>query len=760
MKNTQSSWTGRFISTKGATVSKEPEFTLEEMFSGQIKPQAPVEERLHPVVYFKKCFSLSQKLKKATLQITTQGIYQAYINGKSVTDALFTPDYTDYNDYLMYQTYDVTALLKEGNNILAVEVADGWYAGRISVQGGSAQFGNQLALLLDLTLDYENGESEVIGSDESFTAGHGKHVYADIQIGEKQDLRLDSSWKQDEKDLPEPVFEIEADYKRLAPQYGSQVHRHEHIKAQKIWYEDHYIIVDFGQVIAGRIRLHTFLNRDQEIRIEHAETLDENGKFFRNIVGRNKDATDVFIGRGQEEILEPDFTFHGFRYVKISGLATLNKEGIEAIALYSDFEETGYLKTSSNQVNQLLSNILWSQKGNMLSIPTDCPQRERVGWTGDMQVFAPSSTFFLNTDTFIKRWLKSVRINQLDNGEIRDYSPTPLDGKSSAFTGSNSSAGWGDAIIMVPWTLYERYNDKEALQENYDAMVKWLSFSKQSAAANKEGLKQYLWDTKFYYGDWMFPSFMMGDPNPMKTAQCTKDIVATAFLAHSSELLGKISDILGYESQQYYDYANKVKEAFTTYYLTPAGHLTSDYQGCYVMALAYHMVPENKENALVERLVELIHKNNDCLDTGFVSIPYLLDVLCEHGHKELAKTIFFQDQCPSWFYEINHGATTIWESWAGIQPDGKVGTFSFNHYAFGCVLDWIIRETVGLKTCQPGFKSILIQPTVEIVDTFDCSYKTQYGTISIQKKGQQWHIEVPQDIDYKIDLTQVNGYQI
>ncbi|MGN1391285.1 MAG: alpha-L-rhamnosidase C-terminal domain-containing protein, partial [Sharpea porci] len=168
---------------------------------------------------------------------------------------------------------------------------------------------------------------------------------------------------------------------------------------------------------------------------------------------------------------------------------------------------------------------------------------------------------------------------------------------------------------------------------------------------------------------------------------------------------------------------------------------------------------ENKENALVERLVELIHKNNDCLDTGFVSIPYLLDVLCEHGHKELAKTIFFQDQCPSWFYEINHGATTIWESWAGIQPDGKVGTFSFNHYAFGCVLDWIIRETVGLKTCQPGFKSILIQPTVEIVDEFDCSYKTQYGTISIQKKGQQWHIEIPQDIDYNIDLTQVNGYQ-
>lgn len=759
MKNTQSSWTGRFISTKHATVSKEPEFTLEEMFSGQIKPQAPVEERLHPVVYFKKRFTLSQKPQKATLQITTQGIYQAYINGNSVTDALFTPEYTDYNDYLMYQSYDVTDLMKEDKNVLAIEVADGWYAGRISVQGGSAQFGNQLALLLDLILEYDNGTEEVIGSDESFSAGNGKHVYADIQIGEKQDLRLDTSWKIDDNDLPDSAFEIEADYKRLAPQYGSQVHRHEQFKAEKIWQEDENIIVDFGQVIAGRIRLHTFLDNGQEIRIEHAETLNEEGKFFRNIVGRNKDATDVFVGRGQEEILEPDFTFHGFRYVKISGLPTLNKEDIVAIAIYSDFEETGKLTTSSKQVNQLLSNTLWSQKGNMLSIPTDCPQRERVGWTGDMQVFAPSSIFFFNTDTFIKRWLKSVRINQLDNGEIRDYSPTPLDGKSSAFTGSNSSAGWGDAIIMVPWTLYQRYNDQEVLQENYDAMVKWFMFSKQSAATNKEGLKQYLWDTKFHYGDWMFPSFMMSDPNPMKTAQCTKDIVATAFLAHSSELLGKISEVLGYESQQYYAYAKKVKQAFTAYYLTPVGHLTSDYQGCYVMALAYHMVPKEKETVLVERLVELIHNNNNRLDTGFVSIPYLLDVLCDHGYKDLAKTIFFQDQCPSWFYEINHGATTIWESWAGIQPDGKVGTFSFNHYAFGCVLDWIIRETVGLKTCQPGFKSILIQPTVEIVDEFDCSYKTQYGAISIHKKGQQWHIEIPQEIKYKIDLTQVNGYQ-
>lgn len=757
MKNHKSSWIGSWISSGHATVSEEPEFTLEEMFSGVLRPQKPVEDRLHPTVYFKKVFQVSRVLEKAKLTITSQGIYQAYINGKKVTQAIFTPDYTEYNAHLMYQTYDVTALFHEGKNVLAVEVADGWYAGRISVQGGSAQFGNQLALLAELDLTYEDGSIQIIGTDNTFTTGNGKHVYADIQIGEKQDLRLDNDWKTSLEDLSENAFEIEADYTRLAPQEGPMVCRKESLSAQKIWQEGQNLIVDFGQVIAGRVRLTADLAFGQEIILEHAEALNEAGLFFKNIVGRNKDATDIFVGRGQREILEPDFTFHGFRYVKITGLKELDLADIEAVAIYSDMKVTGHFTTSDNKVNRLLSNILWSQKSNMLSIPTDCPQRERVGWTGDMQVFAPASTFYLDTNAFIQRWLKSVRIGQRENGEIVDYSPTPFDAKNSAFTGSYSSAGWGDAIIMVPWTLYERYGDKTVLEENYEAMLKWFAFAKESAAGDKEGDAVYIWDTKFHYGDWMFPSFMMAEPNPMRTAEVTKDLVATAFLAHSSELLADISVILGKSGAEFKNFAEKVKSAFNKYFVTIDGKLTSDYQGCYVLALAFKMVPKEVENQLIAQLVQKIKDNGNRLDTGFLSVPYLLDVLCQYGHSELAKTIFFQDACPSWFYEVNHGATTIWESWAGIQPDGKVGTFSFNHYAFGCVLDWIIRESVGLKTLEPGYKSIQIKPSLEIVESFDMTYQSVSGQICISKRKKEWVVKVPKEVDVEIDLSRVDG---
>ncbi|MFC3928661.1 family 78 glycoside hydrolase catalytic domain [Streptococcus caprae] len=757
MKNRASLWTGRWISSSQATISEEPAFTLEEMFSGKLRPQAPVEERLHPSVYFKKLFDLTELVEKAELIITSQGIYQAYLNGKKVTDAIFTPDYTQYEDDLMYQTYDVTTLLQAGTNVLAIELADGWYAGRVSVQGGSAQFGNQLAVLADLTVTNQAGEELVIGTDATFTAGTGKHVYADIQIGEKQDLRLDNDWKISSSDLAEQAMVIEADYARLTPQVGPMVYRKEVLPAQKIWSEGDSLIVDFGQVIAGRVRLTADIADGQEVILEHAEALNENGLFFKNIVGRNKDARDIFVGRGRREVLEPDFTFHGFRYVKVTGLASLDFADIEAIAIYSDMVETGKLVTSDAKVNQLLSNILWSQKGNMLSIPTDCPQRERVGWTGDMQVFAPSSTFYLNTNDFIQRWLKSVRLTQMENGKIIDYSPMPLDGRNSAFTGTYSSAGWGDAIIMVPWTLYERYGNREVLEENYEAMLQWFAYEQESAAGDKDGDRRYIWDTKFHYGDWMFPTFMMANPNPMRTAEVTKDLVATAFLAHSAELLAGISEVLGKDGQVYLDYAREVKAAFAKYFVTEDGKLTSDYQGCYVLALAFKMTDRATEAKLIAQLVQKIKENGNRLDTGFLSVPYLLDVLCEHGHADLAKTIFFQDACPSWFYEVNQGATTIWESWAGIQPDGKVGTFSFNHYAFGCVLDWIIRETVGLKASAPGFKAVQIKPSLEIVEDFELSYESATGPIHITKVGKDWTVRVADGVRVDIDLTAVAG---
>lgn len=748
-KNNQDLWTGRFITSSSGEVKEEPIFSLEEMFTGQVQKQEPVEDRLKPPVEFKRIFAVNKQIRSAQLDITAHGIYQAYLNSQRTDDALLAPDFTEYNKFLQYQSIDVTDMIKQSTNILGIVVADGWYAGRISVPGGSCQFGKHLALLLDLTLKYEDGTEEIIGSDDKFTTGSGKWCYADLQIGEKQDLRKADDWLTSESKFSQSAIYLkeEDNYDVLTEQTSTQVKRKMLLNAKKIWHEGDAIVVDFGQVIAGRTRLKTYLKKGQTIKLEHAEALNEEGGFFKNIVGRNKDQTDVFIGRGQEEILEPDFTCHGFRYVKITGLKELKANNIKAVVIFSDLKQTGHIHVSNKKINRLLQNVKWSQRGNMVSIPTDCPQRERMGWTGDMQVFAPASTFYYDTESFIARWLKSVRLDQLNDGEIVDYSPAPKDfWASNDFTGSFSSAGWGDAIIMVPWTLYQRYGHKQILEENYSAMVKWHEYCKNSAAADKEGDRRYIWNNQFNYGDWMFPSYMMKYHDPMKTAKATSDLVGTAFLAHSASLLGKISEILDKDAEPFNEYADTVKAAFTEYFLTDKG-LKNDFQGCYVLTLAFDMVPNNEKDKLVNRLVNLIHENGDCLDTGFLSVPYLLDVLCDNGQEELAKKIFLQEKCPSWLYEVDKGATTIWESWSNIQPNGKIGDLSFNHYAMGCVLDWFIRRVCGLNSLAPGYKQISLDRQIDLDLDFNLSFESVNGLIKIWKKDNEYHYEIPDSIE-------------
>ncbi|MFC6169846.1 alpha-L-rhamnosidase [Loigolactobacillus jiayinensis] len=759
IRNSADKWYGQWITADIAKVKAEPEFSLAQMFSGQLPAQEPVESRLRPPVIFYKEFNVPDKaLRDATLTITAQGIYQATINGVAVTDAIFTPDYTAYTKFLQYQTYPVTELLKVGKNRLQIVVADGWFAGRVSVSGGSGQFGDQLAALADLDIEFADNTELQLGTDETFNVTTGKWRYADIDIGEKQDLSFSAEPTTEQAPAALAVF----DYSRLVPQEGPQVRRQKVLPARKIWNEGAALIVDFGQVIAGRVRLTTTLALKQTIKLEHAEALNQQGKFFKNIVGRNKDQTDIFVGNGQKATLEPDFTFHGFRYVRITGLTKLDLADIQAVTLYSDFAPTGSLSTSNTSVNQLLQNIKWSQRGNMISIPTDCPQRERIGWTGDMQVFAPAATFYYDTDQFIQRWLRSVRADQQDNGEIVDYSPAPKDFfNSTDFTGSVSSAGWGDAIIMVPWTLYQRFGDQQVLKDNYNAMQRWFNFAQTSAAGDKTGSDRYIWDTKFHYGDWMFPSVMMKSGNPMETAQLTKDLVATAFLAHSADLLGEISAVLGDDSRIYRDYASKVKQSFAKHFITATHQLTSDFQGCYVLALAFDLVPAKLKTGLVQRLVEKIHTNNDLLDTGFLSVPYLLDVLVDNGQVELAKKVFLQEHCPSWLYEVKQGATTIWESWNGIQPDGTVGTLSFNHYAMGCVLDWFVRDVVGLTSTTPGYQTVTIAPQVAVVNEFDLTYQAVSGEFKIkqikQTDGQHLTVTIPTGVVAKVQVPNAKG---
>ncbi|WP_434352271.1 family 78 glycoside hydrolase catalytic domain [Trichococcus flocculiformis] len=754
LKKEMQEWKGKWIEPVQAPINEEPVFTLQEMFSGKILPQLPVEERLHPVKLLKRTFALDpeKEIVRATLRMTAHGIYSAKINGRKVTDALFTPDYTSYGKYLQVQEYEITGLLQE-RNVWSVDLADGWYGGRVSVNGGSAQFGNTLGILGEITISYADGTSEIIGTDEQFVSTTGKYIYSDIFIGEKQDLRLDADDWETNFDCSGADNVKIADYPfdNLVPQKGAYVKAQEELAPIAIWKEGEAYIIDFGQVIAGRVRLGITLEAGQEIVLEHSETLNEDGLFFNNIVGRNKDQRDVYVGRGQQETLEPDFTFHGFRYARLSGYdGALEKADLKAIVLHTDMQKTGSLRTDNPKVNQLLHNIEWSQKGNMLSIPTDCPQRERVGWTGDMQVFAPTATFFMDVQDFISRWLDNVRADQTDEGEVLDYSPTPSDYFNlPSLTGTLSSAGWGDAVILVPWTLYQRYGNAEILAENYAAMVKWHAFSKRSAAGDKEGSARYLWDTKFHFGDWMFPSYMIGPDfkGPIATSEATKEIFGTAFLAHSSTLLAEIAEILGNEAEalEYRSYADSVKRAFEQAYWQN-GRLTSDLQGCYVIAVAFGLLSGTAEQQAVKRLAELIVANGKRLDTGFLAVPYLLDVLVDNGYVDLAKQVFLQEECPSWLYEVNHGATTIWESWAGIQPDGKVGDLSFNHYAFGCVGDWMVRKIAGLQVKEPGFKAFCIAPNTDLgITAFELSYRSVHGLIEIRLAEGILMVTVPEN---------------
>lgn len=763
-------WTGSWIEPPQQDVTLEPEFSLQDMFVTGARPPepAPAEERLWPCPLMRRVVTARGPVRRATLHMTARGLYLASVNGRAVTDAVLVPEFTSYEKRLMYQTHDVTDLVHEGENVWGVVLADGWYAGRIAVQGDSCQFGRRLSVLGDLELEYEDGTTETVGTDEAFVCSTGKYVYADIQIGERQDLRLDRLGWDIDPGLADgwapAVPATEPCEAVVVAQDRPPVVRRERVAAKASWREGDAVVVDFGQVVTGRVRIRCELADGQELRVEHSEALDADGRFFMNITGRNKDAVDAFVGRGGREELEPDFTFHGFRYVRITGWeGEFDDACIEAVVLRSDLATTGRVVTSDARVNRLLSNVEWSQRGNTLSVPTDCPQRERMGWTGDIQVYAPTGCFFMDLDAFLRSWLDQVMADQLEDGQIVDYSPMPRSERDSVgFTGAQSSAGWGDAIVLVPWELYRQYGDVEVLERCYDAMLAWHDYSVRSAAGDKSGDARYVWDTKFHYGDWMLPS-VLAQPggNPIDGAQATKDVVATCFLARQSDVLADVSEVLGRtaEAREQRAYAAAVRAAFPGAFYAGDGALTVEYQGAYVLALAFGMLPVGERQAAADHLARMVRDNGTRLDTGFLSVPYLLDVLGAWGHEDLAEDLFWQDECPSWLYEVDRGATTMWENWANVSPDGTVGAFSFNHYAFGCVGDWFVRHVGGLVLTSPGYETFDVRPTfIRGLDFVRLSHTVRAGEIEVAwtacpdgshvvevevPEGTRAHVELP-----------------
>ena len=711
-----------------------------------------------PSPLFRKAFSLNNKVKKARLYISSYGLYDAYINGIRLGNAYFTPGWTSFHKQLQYQVYDVSAQLEKGDNAIGVMLGDGWYRGNL--MGGRNFYGKELALLAQLLVEYENGEKELIATDESWSMSNdGPIRSADIYNGEKYDARKEivdwsnADFKSDSWN--EVLVNPELPVNNLIISSAPPVTVHERIKPIKVINTPKgEKVIDFGQNLVGWVNFTVNGKAGDSLTITHAEVLDKEGNFYtENLRAAKQQLTYIFSGMG-EETYHPHFSFQGFRYIKIEGAKEkITADNIEAVVLHSDMAPTGTFKTSNALINQLQHNIQWGQKGNFLDVPTDCPQRdERLGWTGDAQAFFNTAAYNMDIAGFFIKWLKDLKADQFSNGSVPHVIPYYWEGEQGG------SAGWADASTIIPWDFYQVYGDRKILADQYESMAKWVQFMTDNSTNN-------LWDKGWHFGDWLF--YIPDDDRDGKAAITDKYLIAQTFYAHSvqlmintSKVLGKQEDVLKYESL-----LKKIKAAFLNEFVTPSGRLVSSSQTAYVLALNFDMLPEDRRAQAAKRLAENIESYDYHLTTGFLGTPYLCHVLSRFGYENVAYKLLMQETYPSWLYPVKKGATTIWERWDGIKPNGTFQNKemnSFNHYAYGAIGDWMYKNIAGIQPIEefPGYKRFVIAPKPGGgITSADASFDSVYGKISaawkIQNKVMQLTVEVPPNTKAKLVFSNV-----
>ena len=682
-----------------------------------------------PAQYFRKPFGVNKKIQSAYAYITAHGMYEAQINGKRVGDYYLTPGWTSYNNRLQYQVYDVTSLLKNGANAVGVVAANGWYRGYLAWNDNKNIYGKKLAILFQMEIEYTDGTTQTITSDESWKSATGAIRYAEIYNGEIYDARQekngwsnamynDNNWSS--------VKTVAADKAVLVATYNEPIKKQEIFKPVKILKTPKgELVADFGQNLTGWATLKIKGKTGDTINLFHTEVLDKAGNFYTDNLRAAKQQNTFILKGGDEEFFEPHFTFQGFRYIKIEGLTgELKTENISAVALYSAMPPTGTFTSSNALINQLQHNIQWGQRGNFLDVPTDCPQRdERLGWTGDAQVFSRTATFNFGVNNFFAKWMKDVALDQQPNGSVPFVVPNVLG------PNAGGSAGWADAATIIPWNVYLAYGDKQILIDQYSSMKAWVGYMEKASKNN-------LWNTGFHFGDWLF--YRPFDDNDGRSAVTDKYLIAQCFFAYSTQILFNTATVLGKtaDAEYYKNLLQKIKTAFVNEYVTPYGNLVSGTQTAYVLALHFDMLPEVLQKNAAEKLVTNIKNYGDHLTTGFLGTPYLCHVLSRFGYTDVAYKLLLQETYPSWLYPVKMGATTIWERWDGIKPDSTFqvpSMNSFNHYSYGAIGDWMYRVMAGLDTdeSEPGYKHIIIKPHVGGgFKNAAATLQTYYGTAS------------------------------
>jgi len=670
-----------------------------------------------PAPYFRKTFQLDQPVKSAVLSVTALGLYECEINGNRVGDEVFAPGWTDYRRRVQYQTFDVTDLLRHGENVIGTILGDGWYCGFVGWIDRQV-FGERPHFLAQLDITFKDDSTFSVPTDSSWKTSSGPILEGDLLMGETHDARLElGDWSTPGYDDIHwhPVLLSKLDpIPELSPRIGPPVRRIEEINPVGVntldIFSKQYRVHDLGQNFAGRARIKVRAPRGTLVRLLFAEILNPDGRIYTDNL-RGARATDYYICKGGgEEVWEPRFTFHGFRYVEVSGLGTQDSCEVTGIVLHSDIRPTGTFSCSNALLNQLQRNIVWGQKSNFLEVPTDCPQRnERLGWTGDAQVFVRTACFNSDVNAFFHKWMRDMSDTQTTAGGIPSVIPNAKFVEGAG--GEDGGPAWADAVIICPWTIYLCYGDKSILDENYEAMRKFMDFIGEHRCKGRIRSHPDA-DSWGGYGDWLAL-----DGGGSLEGLTPRDLIGTAFYAYDAGIMAKVAEQLGHDSEAatYRALREEIKIAFCRRFVTPDGLMISSTQTAYVLALHFDLLPENLRPAAASELVRLIQKRDWHIGTGFVGTPYLLEVLESTGHLDVAYKLLEQETFPSWLFPVRNGATTIWERWDGWTPDKGFqdkGMNSYNHYAYGAVGAWMYRTVAGLELDpkEPGYRHIIFRP--------------------------------------------------
>jgi alpha-L-rhamnosidase len=694
-----------------------------------------------PAVLLRREFDVPAPVVAARLYATAFGAYELELNGRRVGDHVLAPGWTSYHHRLRYQTFDVTDLVRPGPNAIGGWLADGWYRGRLGFGGGKrAVYGSQTALLAQLEVRCADGSVLVVGTDDGWRGAKSAIPATGLYDGERHDARLhDPAWSTPGFDNTtwSPVRIEPLDPRRLVAPDGPPVRRTGTLRPVSITTSPSgRTIVDFGQNLTGRVRIRVDGEAGRVVRLRHAEVTQDGELYPRPLRAARQTDEYTLRGDGPEE-WEPRFTIHGFRYVEITGWpGEPTADDIEAVVCHSDMARTGWFDCSDPDLVRLHENVVWSMRGNFVDVPTDCPQRdERLGWTGDLAVFAPTGTFLYDCAGVLTSWLADLAAEQEQLGTVPFYVPW----LELTFP-PRPAAVWGDVAVDAPWVLHERYGDAGLLRAQYPSMRAWVD---QIAALAGESR---LWNEGFQFGDWLDPA---APPDKPAAARTDPSLVATAALARSARTLARIAAILGEEAdhRRYSALAADVSAAFNDEFVTPSGRLSSDAQTAYALALTAGLLEKAEQRDRAgHRLTELVAAEDHRIGTGFVGTPLICDALTSVGADDTAYRLLLQRECPSWLYPLAMGATTIWERWDSMLPDGSVNPgemTSFNHYAFGAVADWLHRRVAGLAPAAPGYRRVAVRPRPGGgLTSASATHDSPYGRIRVSWRRDQEHLHV------------------